>query len=43
MFQAVIFDIGQTIADYKEPMNWWKRYRPAFEYIAEKYGYSFTE
>ena len=43
MFKAVIFDIGQTLVDYKKPMNWSKLYRPAFEEIAEKYGYTFSE
>lgn len=43
MFQAVIFDIGQTLVEYKIPMNWSKLYRPAFEHIAEKYHYTFTE
>lgn len=37
MFQAVVFDIGQTLVDYKKPMNWSKLYRPAFEQIAEKF------
>ncbi len=43
MFQAVVFDIGQTLVDYRIPMNWSKLYRPAFEQIAKKYCYSFTE
>ena len=43
MFQAVVFDIGQTLVDYKMPMNWSKLYRPAFEYIAQKYDYTFSE
>ncbi len=43
MFKAVIFDIGQTLVDYRKPMNWSELYRPAFEHIAEKYGYTFSE
>lgn len=43
MFKAVIFDIGQTLVDYKMPMNWSKLYKPAFEHIAEKYNYTFSE
>lgn len=43
MFKAVVFDIGQTLVDYKMPMNWSKLYRPAFEHIADKYNYKFSE
>lgn len=43
MFKAVVFDIGQTLVDYRKPMNWSKLYRPAFEQIAEKYHYDFSE
>lgn len=43
MFKAVIFDIGQTLIEYQNPLNWSKLYRPAFERIADKYGYHFTE
>lgn len=43
MFQAVVFDIGQTLVDYRIPMNWSNLYRPAFENIAKKHCYSFTE
>ena len=43
MFKAAVFDIGQTMVDYKKPMNWSKLYRPAFEQIAEKYHYDFSE
>ena len=35
MFQAVVFDIGRTLVDYRKPMNWSKLHRPAFEQIAE--------
>lgn len=43
MFKAVVFDIGQTLVDYKMPMNWSKLYRPAFEFIAKRHHYTFTE
>lgn len=43
MFKAVIFDIGQTLVRYKTPLNWSKLYRPAFQYVAEKCGYHFSE
>lgn len=43
MFRAVVFDIGQTLVDYRIPMNWSELYRPAFEHIAEKHHYSFSE
>ena len=36
MFKAVIFDIGHTLVEYKNPMNWSLLYRPAFEQIALK-------
>lgn len=43
MFKAVIFDIGQTLIEYRIPLNWSELYRPAFENIAKTYGYRFTE
>lgn len=43
MLKAVAFDIGQTLVDYKKPLNWSKLYRPAFEQIARKYHYNFSE
>ena len=43
MFQAVVFDIGQTLVDYRIPMNWSELYRPAFEQIAKKHHYTFSE
>lgn len=43
MFQAVVFDIGRTLTDYRVPMNWSSLYRPAFAYIAKKYSYTFSE
>lgn len=43
MFKAVIFDIGQTLVEYKNPLNWSKLYRPAFQYVADRCGYHFSE
>ena len=43
MFKAVIFDIGQTLVHYKNPLNWSKLYRPAFQYVADRCGYHFSE
>lgn len=43
MFKAVIFDIGQTLIEYNKPLNWSQLYRPAFETIAEKMKYHFSE
>ena len=43
MFKAVVFDIGRTLTNYGIPMNWSSLYRPAFEYIAQKYNYAFSE
>ena len=43
MFKAVIFDIGQTLVNYKNPLNWSKLYRPAFQYVADQCGYHFSE
>lgn len=43
MLKAVVFDIGQTLVEYKIPLNWSKLYRQAFEQIAKKYNYSFSE
>ena len=43
MFKAVIFDIGQTLVHYKNPLNWSKLYQPAFQYVADRCGYHFSE
>ena len=43
MFKAIVFDIGQTLVEYKKPLNWSELYRPAFESISEKCGYTFSE
>ena len=41
--KAVIFDIGQTLVHYPNPLNWSALYRPAFESIAEKHKINITE
>ena len=33
--EAIVFDIGQTLAYYPFPLNWSALYRPAFERIAD--------
>ena len=38
MVKAIVFDIGQTLVEYKMPLNWSKLYRPAFESVADKCG-----
>ena len=43
MMKAVVFDIGQTLVKYKKPLNWSKLYRPAFESISDKCGYTFSD
>lgn len=43
MFKAVIFDIGRTLVGYQKPLNWSTLYRPAFESIADKCHYDFSE
>ena len=43
VMKAVVFDIGQTLVEYNKPLNWSKLYRPAFESIAEKCGYTFSD
>ena len=34
MFKAVVFDIGQTLIEYNNPLNWSKLYRPALKEAA---------
>ena len=34
MYKAVIFDIGQTLIEYNQPLNWSKSYRSALERAA---------
>lgn len=43
MVKAIVFDIGQTLVEYKMPLNWSKLYRPAFESVAAKCGYAFSD
>ena len=43
MFKAIIFDIGQTLVEYNKPLNWSKLYKPAFESVSDKCGYTFSE
>ncbi len=43
MFKAIVFDIGQTLVEYKIPLNWSELYRPAFERVADKCGYDFSD
>lgn len=43
MFKAVVFDIGQTLVEYKIPFNWSEQYRVAFESISEKCGYFLSD
>lgn len=43
MNQAVIFDIGQTLVEYKKPLNWSQLYRPALEQVAVDCGYDLSE
>ena len=43
MMKAIVFDIGQTLVEYNKPLNWSKLYRPAFESIADKCGYTFSD
>ena len=41
--KAIVFDIGQTLVEYKKPLNWSELYRPAFESISDKCGYTFSD
>lgn len=43
MIKAIVFDIGRTLVKYKNPLNWSELYRPAFESIADKCGYAFSD
>ena len=43
MVKAVVFDIGRTLVEYHKPLSWSKLYRPAFESIADKCGYTFSD
>lgn len=43
MVKAIVFDIGQTLVEYKIPLNWSRLYRPAFESVADACGYTFSD
>ena len=43
MMKAIVFDIGHTLVEYRNPLNWSKLYRPAFGHVAEVCGYEFWE
>lgn len=43
MIRAVIFDIGQTLVEYRKPLNWSRLYRPALEQAAGTCGDSLSE
>lgn len=43
MVKAIVFDIGQTLVEYKIPLNWSELYRPALESVADKCGYVFSD
>lgn len=43
MIRAVIFDIGQTLVEYRKPLNWSRLYRPALEQAAAACGDSLSE
>lgn len=41
--EAIVFDIGQTLAYYPIPLNWSALYHPAFERIAERFNLQLSE
>lgn len=41
--RAVVFDIGETLVDYKKPMDWSKYYCAALQKAASETGLSFTD
>ncbi len=43
MFKAIVFDIGQTLVEYSKPLNWSQLYKPAFESISVRCGYTFSD
>lgn len=43
MIKAIVFDIGGTLVEYKNPSNWSELCRPAFERVADQCGYDFSE
>lgn len=40
MIRGIVFDIGQTLVEYRKPLNWSKLYQPALEQMAEACGFS---
>lgn len=40
---AIVFDIGQTLAYYPIPLNWSALYRPAFEHVEDKLNLKISE
>ncbi len=43
MIKAIVFDIGGTLVEYKIPLNWSELCSPAFECVADRCGYIFSE
>ena len=43
MIKAIVFDIGQTLVEYKVPLNWSKLYRSAFASVADACGHTFSD
>lgn len=43
MIRAVIFDVGHTLVDYKNPLNWSALYRDALKVMYEKCGLIMTQ
>lgn len=43
MMKAIVFDIGQTLVEYKRPLNWSELYKPALESVAAACGYTISD
>lgn len=43
MIKAVIFDVGHTLVDYKNPLNWSRLYRDALTVMYEKCGIAVSQ
>lgn len=43
MYKAVVFDIGQTLVNYNNPLNWSSLYRAALEYVANNCNYQLLD
>lgn len=43
MYRAVVFDIGQTLVKYNNPLNWSGLYREALEYVADNCNYQLLD